>query len=248
MQERACWCMNRPLPVATVCISAGMTALKPDADYSGRIGLHRHVVRIFRRHGVVRGGLLDAIAHLANAAMIAAGLAGAVLTRVFIVFWIPVLCCSCSLRPPSAGGFYCRILHFAMIGAVVLLSLAPIVARNVSQYGAWALTPQGGSHLALWIVPWSRKVRRHAVGGRHQGHRDTVSREVSEHRQQSVGGVGALRTIGARASVGARYSSHHQGLARWRGDQPWHPAIIGRASVSDLPRTGFLRHPGASTL
>jgi hypothetical protein len=33
----------------------------------------------------------------------------------------------------------------------------PVLARNLSLYGAWSLTPQSGNHLANWILPLAKE-------------------------------------------------------------------------------------------
>ena len=35
----------------------------------------------------------------------------------------------------------------------VVLPIAPVLLRNVTQYGSWKLMSEGGDHLAYWIVP-----------------------------------------------------------------------------------------------
>lgn len=185
----------------------------------------------------------------ANAAMITAGLAGAALTRVFIAFWIPVLVLF--LLVAAAAGrrlLLSHLLHFAMIGSVILLSLAPIVARNVSKYGAWALTPQGGSHLALWVVPLVQEGNDGtpwAVGSKaiatqfRERFPETGNNPFVESERYAQFGRERLLELGIPAIIKAWLVGAAINLGT--------PAIISTPPVSDLPRTGFYDTPGAST-
>ena len=51
------------------------------------------------------------------------------------------------------------VAQLAVTATLVALSIAPVLWRNVSQYGAWALTSQSGIHLAYWIVPLIQEAR-----------------------------------------------------------------------------------------
>ena len=76
------------------------------------------------------------------------------LTRIFVVLWTPFLLLFLLIADIASRRYQRRhLVHLAMVAAVVTLSIAPVVARNVSQYGSWTLTPQGGAHLMHWVLP-----------------------------------------------------------------------------------------------
>ena len=41
----------------------------------------------------------------------------------------------------------------ALIGVITGAIVSPVLTRNVTQFGAWALTPQAGAYVAYWLVP-----------------------------------------------------------------------------------------------
>src|ERR1051325_1620606 len=86
--------------------------------------------------------------------VIAAAIGGGALTRVFLALWSPFLIVFLFAASVIARRFNGRAaVQLAAVGVTVAVSIAPLLARNVTQYGAWALTAQGGTHLLYWVVP-----------------------------------------------------------------------------------------------
>jgi len=133
--------------------------------------------------------------------------------------------------------------------AVFLLCLAPLLWRNVSQFGAWSLTPQGGVHLALWIVPLVKEAKDGTPWERSY---DDMQRRVrdrypapagnpfEESRRYQVIAREQLGTLGSRAIAKAWLVGATINMAT--------PAVILSPPVSQLPRTGFYGTPGTSPL
>jgi hypothetical protein len=54
-------------------------------------------------------------------------------------------------------GIRLAAVHATAFVAVCALFAAPVVARNMTEYGTAALTSQSGTHLAFWVVPLVRE-------------------------------------------------------------------------------------------
>lgn len=185
-----------------------------------------------------------------QAVFIGVGLGGAALCRILVVPWAPVLIVF------LLGAAYLRgnlrlvsLAQLAAAGAILCVSIAPIVLRNVTQYRAWALTPQSGVHLAQWIVPlvkeaqdgtpWENGAAQMAKRVKDRFGSTEAGPFESSRRHAEVGrealkelGVGAIAKawiIGAAINLGA-------------------PAIVLSPPVSRLPRTGFFGTRGDSPL
>ncbi|MEZ5670249.1 MAG: glycosyltransferase family 39 protein [Alphaproteobacteria bacterium] len=79
----------------------------------------------------------------------ALGLAG--LSRTMAVAFIPVLALAMAAAAlVLRGRLLRRLAQAAAATAVAAACFAPILARNVGVYGAWAVTPQSGVHMLLW--------------------------------------------------------------------------------------------------
>ena len=100
------------------------------------------------------------------------GLGCAGLARILVAPWVPVMLLVLLAAAFVAGRLRPRhIAQLAAMAAIFGLCIAPILARNVTQYGSWSLTDQGGAHLALWVVATGARSKRwHAVGARHRRH------------------------------------------------------------------------------
>lgn len=141
------------------------------------------------------------------------------------------------------------LAQLAAMAGIVLLSIAPVIARNVTQYGVWAFTPQGGQHLNRWVVPlikeahdgtpWIKSYeeleqRAQQRFGRPDQNPFVQSRHYTEIAMEELRSF-ALRDIakawiyGAALNVGS-------------------PAVILSPPLSSLPRTGFYSTPGQSWL
>jgi 4-amino-4-deoxy-L-arabinose transferase-like glycosyltransferase len=88
------------------------------------------------------------------------GLGAAAMVRAVIAPWAIFLLLFLACASIVTGRFSARIVaQLAAAAALVLLSVSPVLWRNVSQYGAWSLTSQSGIHLAYWIVPLVEEAR-----------------------------------------------------------------------------------------
>jgi hypothetical protein len=119
----------------------------------------------------------------------------------------------------------------------------------VTQFGVWALTPQSGIHLALWVAPlvkeatdgtpWQRSYNdiQRRVDDRYpmptanpfeqsRRYREIALEELATH---DIRAMAKAWLVGAAINLGS-------------------PAIILSPPILNLPRTGFYATPGASPL
>jgi 4-amino-4-deoxy-L-arabinose transferase-like glycosyltransferase len=134
-------------------------------------------------------------------------------------------------------------------GAIFSVCIAPVLWRNVSQFGAWSLTPQGGVYVALWVAPW---VNEAADGTPWARGYDEMQHRVDERyptpaanpfeQSQRYEAVGReeLATLGIRAMIKAWLI----GAAINFGS----PAVILSPPIMQLPHTGFYATPGATPI
>jgi 4-amino-4-deoxy-L-arabinose transferase-like glycosyltransferase len=134
-------------------------------------------------------------------------------------------------------------------GLIFSLSIAPVLWRNVTQFGAWSLTPQTGVYLALWVAPWVKEAvdgTPWARGYDEMQHRTDerygppTSDLFEQSRRYQTVGREELAALGIRATAKAWLVGAAINL--------WSPAIILSPPVAQLPRTGFYGTPGASPL
>lgn len=135
------------------------------------------------------------------------------------------------------------------VAAIVILFLSPVLWRNVERFGTWALTSQGGLHLALWVVPL---VKESMDGTPWQTSYDAMQKRVLDRypvstpnsfegsRRYTAIGREALAELGLLAIAKAWLTGAAINVAA--------PAVILSPPVSRLPRTGFYSTPGASPL
>src|ERR1035437_8982754 len=77
------------------------------------------------------------------------GLAEAAMIRVYVVPWAAFFVLFLFIATIIGRRLTSRIIaQLAVTSIIVALSIAPVLWRNVSQYGTWSLTSQGGIHLA----------------------------------------------------------------------------------------------------
>ena len=135
------------------------------------------------------------------------------------------------------------------IAAVILcLSLGTIAVRSFSQYGTFALTPQGGDYLALWIVPLAKEAQDRTpyttslesiIGRTTQRFGPPSSNPFEQSRRYQQIGREVLRDEIRPTSLAASWASGiFINLAS--------PAVLLSPPVSQLPRTGFYGTPGDS--
>lgn len=95
-----------------------------------------------------------------STAIMTIGLAGAAWMRILVVPFAPALAIFLLVAVMAASRFHRR--HAAQLGAMFVLfalSIFPISLQNKMIHDSWAFTPQGGTHLARWIVPLTWEVR-----------------------------------------------------------------------------------------
>ncbi len=182
--------------------------------------------------------------------IIAAGLVGSAWCRILVAPFAPMLVIFLVVVVAIAGRFQRhQLLQLGSAFVIFVLSIAPISMRNSAVYGSWALTPQGGIHLARWVVPliwevrdgtpWVRgyeEMERRAAELPHALDENTFEQsqrytKVALEELQRIGGVAIAKgwMIGAALNLGT-------------------PAIILAPPVAHLPRTGFYATQGKSIL
>jgi 4-amino-4-deoxy-L-arabinose transferase-like glycosyltransferase len=175
---------------------------------------------------------------------IAMGLAA--LDRILVVLWAPFFVVILLTTRAAVSRIQLRHIGQAVIaGAILCLCVAPILARNVAQYGAWSLTPQGGGHLAFWVAPLVRQAKDGTPWA--QGSAENSTRAMRRFGQKSDNpfvnsahyaeiGREQLEKLGVSAIAKAWAVGAAINLAA--------PAIIISPPIAQLPRTGFFAAPG----
>jgi 4-amino-4-deoxy-L-arabinose transferase-like glycosyltransferase len=139
------------------------------------------------------------------------------------------------------------VVQLATVLIMVALSVSPVLWRNISKYGAWSLTSQGGIHLAYWIVPLVHEARDGTPWpvGYEEMQKEMAKRYRSESSnpfEQSRRFVTVARErlieLGPIAIAKAWIFGAAINLAA--------PSVILSPIVSSLPRTGFYATPGTS--
>ena len=141
------------------------------------------------------------------------------------------------------------IAQLSAAALIFALCIAPVLWRNVTQFGAWALTPQSGIHLALWVAPL---VKESSDGTPWQHSYDEMQRQVEERYpaptanpfEQSRRYYEIAREELARLGIRAMTKAWLVGVAINLGS----PAIILSPPILSLPRTGFYATPGVTPL
>ena len=140
------------------------------------------------------------------------------------------------------------IRQIVAAGAVVAICLTPILARNVATHGAWSLTPQGGQHLAYWILPLVKEFTDGTP-------RETTTKDVTARIAVRFGAMptGKPFADSARYAEFAREELAKLGLGAiaraWAFGAAINlasPAVVHIPPVSALPRRGFYDTPGAN--
>ena len=180
------------------------------------------------------------------ALIIGFGLGLSALDRVFVALWAPFLVVILLAIGAAIGRIRLQnLLQMAVAGAMLCLCISPAVLRNVTQYGSWSLTDQGGAHLALWIAPLVREAKDGTPWERAsaEAERRTVARFgakptnpfVSSQHYAAIGRE-QLAELGPAAIVKAWVVGAVINLAA--------PAIIISPPIAQLPRTGFFATRG----
>jgi hypothetical protein len=181
-----------------------------------------------------------------NAMLIGIGLGAAALFRVLIVPWGFASIAFLALVALARRQF--RPHHAAQLaGAAIILALsvAPIVLRNHAQYGALALTPQGGMHLTRWVVPLVKEAkdgtpwdRTYALLEKRTEERfgPLTNNPFENSRRYVEIGNEAMAALGLMPAIKAWAYGAAINLAS--------PGLLISPPVSQLPRTGFFSTPG----
>jgi 4-amino-4-deoxy-L-arabinose transferase-like glycosyltransferase len=182
------------------------------------------------------------------AALIGFSIGAAALTRILAAPWAAVLL-AFLLAVAVYGRWLSRriVAQIAMAAVIVGLCLSIVLWRNVSSYDSWALSSQGGWHLAVWIVPLTKEakdgtpwaVTHEEVQKRMQerfGPRP--ANPFEESRRYSEIGWPALAELGWQPAVKAWAIGMSLNLAT--------PAIVIWPPVFQLPRTGFYATSGST--
>ena len=181
--------------------------------------------------------------------MIGLSLGAAALIRVLIVPWTLVLLGFLLVAAIARHGYRARLLGYVVAcGAVFSLVISPLVARNVMNYDAWALTSQSGSHLALWVAPMVREWSDGtpwAAGAKKN--RDEAKRRFGLldnpfEKSRRFGEIGreALAQSGLVAAIKAWTYGSIINMAA--------PGIMLSPPVLNLPRTGFYYVTGSTII
>jgi hypothetical protein len=179
------------------------------------------------------GGLSFATRHAVGVLLVAA---------VPLVFVIAVVQRR-GLRPALAAA-----LLFAIAAAA---PVAPVLMRNVVQYGAFSLTSQTGDHLAFWVVPL---VTQRADGTPYQA---SVERMEARYRQRVVErGPGSAADPFRRSAILAELAREEMArlplaayVKAWLEGMVVNlaaPALLSDPRVRALPKPSFYGTPGAS--
>ena len=176
------------------------------------------------------------------------GLGAAAMIRVLIVPWTVFFVLFLLVTAIVGGRLTRRIVaQLALITTIVALSVSPVLWRNVSQYGAWSLTSQGGIHLAYWIVPLVKEARdgtpwpvtyeqmQKEMSQRYPSESDNP---FEQSRRFETFAREKLAELGPIAIAKAWFFGAAINLAS--------PAVILSPIVASLPRTGFYATPGTS--
>jgi 4-amino-4-deoxy-L-arabinose transferase-like glycosyltransferase len=176
------------------------------------------------------------------------GLGLAALVRIVVAPWVPVMIVVLlvaarlvgRLRVPQVG-------QVAAMAAIFALAIGPILARNVDEYGAWTLTSQGGSHLALWVAPLVREAKdgtpwERGTAAMEQRARQrfgpSVANPFTESSRYAALGREELVRLGPAAVIKAWAIGAAINLAS--------PAIIISPPIAQLPRIGFYATKGGT--
>jgi 4-amino-4-deoxy-L-arabinose transferase-like glycosyltransferase len=175
-------------------------------------------------------------------------IAAAAMIRALIVPWAAFLLVFLFMVALIRGHSTRNVVaQLAVTATLVAFSIAPVLWRNVSLYGAWGLTSQSGIHLAYWIVPLVQEARDGTPWpvGHEQMRKEMEERFPTESdnpfeqsRRYETLAREKLAELGPIAIAKAWLYGAAINLAS--------PAVTLSPVVSGLPRTGFYATPGTS--
>jgi 4-amino-4-deoxy-L-arabinose transferase-like glycosyltransferase len=165
----------------------------------------------------------------------------AAMVRIVVVPWAVFLVLFLLVVAAARSQFSARVVgQLMLVSAIFALSLAPVLWRNVSHYGSWSLTSQGGIHLAYWIVPLVKEARDGTVWavGREEMEKAVRTRfptatdnPFEQSRRYQVLAREELAKLDFASFAKAWIFGAAMNLAA--------PAITLSQVVASLPRTGF---------
>jgi Dolichyl-phosphate-mannose-protein mannosyltransferase len=199
--------------------------------------------------------LLGAVRYLRTptwrqASLIGLALGAATMTRALSAPFAAVLLVFLPFAMLFRQSLFRHIIAQLSAAAVIFaVCIAPVLWRNVTQFGVWSLTPQSGIHLALWVVPL---VKEATDGTPWQRSYNDIQRRVDDRyptptanpfeqsRRYREVALEELATLDIRAMAKAWVVGAAINLGS--------PAIILSPPILSLPRTGFYATPGVSPL
>lgn len=140
-----------------------------------------------------------------------------------------------------------KIATIAAAAVALTACVSVIIAKNVALFGTAGLTPQGGIHLALWVVPLAKEMqdRTPYMTSYNELERRTIERfgphssnPFEQSRQYKIIAKEALKDIPVAAIAKSWLSGITINLVS--------PAILLSPPISQLPRPGFYGTPGTS--
>ncbi len=176
------------------------------------------------------------------------GLALAAFDRIVVAPWVPVMLIILLATARIAGRL--RAVHVgqvAVMAAICGLAIVPILARNVTQYGTWALTAQGGSHLALWVAPLVREAKDGKPWQR--GSADMEQRMRARFPQKAANPFtesSRYAALGREELVRLGPAAVIKAWAIGAAINLGAPAVIISPPIAQLPRTGFYATQGGT--
>ena len=190
----------------------------------------------------------------ANSLAVAAGLAGglALATRfgtlLLLLAAVPVIFVASTMQGRSLSRAVAAAILFLIAAAA---PIAPVLLRNLIEYGSFNLVTQTGDHLAFWIVPL---VAQRADGTAYDA---SVARMEALYRQRlAASGLNEDSNPFLLASIKSRLAREE--LARlppaafvksWLEGMAVNlaaPALLADPRVRTLPKPSFYETPGAS--
>lgn len=140
-----------------------------------------------------------------------------------------------------------RLAQLGAMAAIASLFVAPLLARNVTQYGAWALTSQSGFHLAGWVVPLAKEARDRTPWL--TSFEDMEARKLARFGPPVQNPFEESRRYGAIGGEDFSKLKLTDVLKAWTTGAAINlasPAVILIPPIINLPRTGFYATAGSS--
>lgn len=176
-----------------------------------------------------------------SAVLIGAGLGAASLIRALVLPWLAAILLMLLVIAAWQRRLSIRsILQLAMAGVLFALMVGPLLARNVTQYQSWQMTPQSGLHLNWWVVPLVTEARDgtpflQSLEVMQKRTRDRFGPETGNpfesSRQEAAVAIDELKVLGPLAILKAWTYGTILNIGA--------PAATLVPLVSKLPRTGF---------